>query len=150
MIILRQVWTMLHGLRRWKEDAQKISWIFIKHSYRDKWERSTTYFSVYDDALENLGDDFDLQLLNTTPFEIQSTQDDDPNPDSNEISTATSSPAILLTQNLPNKSVRPSLRTLKIKLTTLINHVANVLKNLEDHRFTLNKAWIVKCALFLE
>ena len=96
-------------------------------------------FSVYDDALENLGNDFDLELLNPAPFQISSNLVDEK---SNEIKTSTS-PEILLSQNSKNlagdsdgKNPQPSLRTLKIKLSTLMNHVSNVLKTIERQKST--------------
>ena len=96
-------------------------------------------FSVYDDALENLGNDFDLELLNPAPFQISSNLVDEK---SNEIKTSTS-PAILLSQNAKNLSgdsdgENPghSLRTLKIKLSTLMNHVSNVLQTIERQKST--------------
>ena len=98
-------------------------------------------FSVYDDALENLGNDFDLELLNPAPFKISSNLEDE---NSNEIKTS-SSPAILLSQNAKNLPVASdsngaktgnSLRTLQIKLSTLMNHVSNVLKSIERQKST--------------
>ena len=53
---------------------------------------------------------------------------------SNNLNTSPPPPAILLTQNAKNgkNAVNTNLRTLKIKLATLMNHVANVMKNIED------------------
>ena len=93
-------------------------------------------FSVYDDALENFGDDFDVELLNPTPFDQFSNKLTDENDQSNYLDTTLPPPAILLTKNAKNgkNSANTSIRTLKIKLATLMNHVANIMKNVEDQR----------------
>ena len=91
-------------------------------------------FSVYDDALENFGDDFDVELLNPTPFDQLSSKLTDENDQSNYLDTTLPPPAILLTKNAQNgkNPANTSIRTLKIKLATLMNHVANIMKNVED------------------
>ena len=88
--------------------------------------------SVYDDAFENFGDDFDIELLNPTPFDQMSGKMTSEN--SNNLDATPPPPAILLTQNAKNgkNAMNTSLRAMKIKLATLMNHVANVLKNVED------------------
>ena len=90
------------------------------------------FFSVYEDSFENFGDDFDLELLNPAPFDQISSKMIDENDQSNNLNLPP--PAILLTQNAKNGDnvAKSSLKTLKIKLATLMNHVANVLKNVED------------------
>ena len=61
---------------------------------------------------------------------------------SNNLDKSPPPPAILLTQNAKNgkNAVNTNLRTLKIKLATLMNHVANVMKNVEDQGSKNNMA----------
>ena len=73
-----------------------------------------------------------MELLNPAPFDQISSKMINENGQSNNLNPP--SPAILLTQNAENGEnvAKSSLKTLKIKLATLMNHVANVLKNVED------------------
>ena len=98
------------------------------------------FASVYDDAFENFGDDFNIELLNPTPFDQISGKMTSES--SNNLDTSPPPPAILLTQNAKNgkNAVNTNLRTLKIKLATLMNHVANVMKNVEDQGSKNNMA----------
>ena len=98
------------------------------------------FTSVYDDAFENFGDDFNIELLNPTPFDQISGKMTSES--SNNLNTSPPPPAILLTQNAKNgkNAVNTNLRTLKIKLATLMNHVANVMKNVEDQGSKNNMA----------
>lgn len=84
--------------------------------------------------MENFGDDFDVELLNPTPFDQLSSKLTDENDQSNYLDTTLPPPAILLTKNAQNgkNPANTSIRTLKIKLATLMNHVANIMKNVED------------------
>lgn len=105
-----------------------------RHTINSHWWHYLNIFSVYDDALENFGDDFDVELLNPKPFDQLSSKLTDENDRSNYLDTTLPPPAILLTQNARNGKIaaNTSIRTLKIKLATLMNHVANVMKNVED------------------